>query len=198
MPSGVLPPTIVVPTTPSATTQRPNLRQGRARCGETATITAAASARRTFGKRGAAAVPRSASEMSGQEPTASRTTTTPRTAASTSDPSACATTANRSRTRAMTTSTSANSQVRSERKPQTGSSQPGTLARNRCRASSKPLGGYAITAAVSPTSAEHEEHEIGRPSRPRLARGEAKTFSPRARSSDGAWTPRSRSGVYHV
>ena len=70
MPVGVLPPTIMHPTTPSAMTQRPTLRQGRARCGETATITAVASARRTFGKRGAEAVPSNASETSGQEPIA--------------------------------------------------------------------------------------------------------------------------------
>ena len=83
-------------------------------------------------------------------------------------------------------SKSANSQVRSERKPQTGSSQPGTLARNRCSASSKPLGGYAITAAASPTSAMTSStrsvarRALGSP------RGDAKTFSPRASSSDGA------------
>ncbi len=129
------------PTAPRPRIQRPSIRRGRTRCGETVITTAEASATRTLGNGGPSAVPATADATSGHDPIASRAAARPITTASASAASAWTTTTTRRRTAAISISTPAQSQRASARNPQTGSSQVGMLARNAWSELSNPEGG---------------------------------------------------------
>ena len=113
VPAGVAVSATSTPRTPNPTAQRPTLCSGRTSWGLTVNTTAAASAARTAGKRGACEPLVTASQKGGQCPTAKRADTSATTRARTNAPAASSAIAQRRPTSAASTSTIAQRPSRS-------------------------------------------------------------------------------------